>query len=239
MMPECRRNAIIPVMKNFIIMANDMNFTHSLFAGALIAIARTGHMIPWDNDIDIIIPVKVMEKIRSNPFHVAKYSLERYLPTCSNISCKITVSGGEIREWGPTGFLHLVAGDIPWNVVPCDLTIGDADPFRIYCPEGKAFISQIAKYDDQYNRSLYNMSESIEAARNVVRVPTFDHFKHIADTLNNMIGFNILNRNGLLSACTALGMPGYHLYSTSRFDSIIYGDLNAYLSIWGKALDRY
>lgn len=171
-----------PVLENFVRIANDYGRDrYFIFKGALLAVARNGKMTEWDADIDVYVaPDLWQDMMGMDPDKLrGKYGLQKYLPTCDNTSCKITMAGGDYLG-SPSGYVHFVLDATPdykMDLVPCDLKAGDYLPVLVKCPSLDAMQGHLAAL------SYYALPNGtkMEKAKHAVANPQFDQFGDIAN----------------------------------------------------------
>jgi hypothetical protein len=69
---EIQRN-LVEIMKAFIKVANELNIVYWAEAGTLLGCVRHGDFIPWDDDIDLNVPTKHIQKLKDNLDVLQKY----------------------------------------------------------------------------------------------------------------------------------------------------------------------
>lgn len=69
------KEILLQLLREFIKICNNNDIKYSLIGGSLIGVIRHGGMIPWDDDIDIILREEEFEKLEKV---IMNYKNDRY-----------------------------------------------------------------------------------------------------------------------------------------------------------------
>ena len=58
---DCVKNIEKSILENFIVFCNENNLMYYMCGGSALGAARHGGFIPWDDDIDVMMPRKDYE----------------------------------------------------------------------------------------------------------------------------------------------------------------------------------
>ena len=150
------RSGTGPVLENFVAMASDLGYGGGFWLerGALLSVARTGRLTPWDTDIDLYMTADLFDHVFTmDPQEmISKYDLKktRYCHAENDAhSCKLALPTADEFMRSPSGYIHLVwtspTNDKSSQTIPCEIKCGGYHPVLVNCPLPQLTLKLIAK----------------------------------------------------------------------------------------------